>query len=56
MKVLRDSISSTRDSMQDVTAGANETAENMQQQLLQTEEIMEQIHFQEQYFDSEIVM
>ena len=43
MKVLRNSVSSTRDSMQDVTAGANETAENMQQQLLQTEEIMEQI-------------
>ena len=43
MKVLKSSVSSTRDSMQDVTTGANETAEYMQQQLLQTEEIMEQI-------------
>ena len=43
MTVLRNSVTSTRDSMQDVTSGANVTAENMQQQLLQTEEIMEQI-------------
>lgn len=43
MEILRSSVSSTRDSMQDVTAGANETAENMQEQLSQTEEIMEQI-------------
>ena len=43
MNVLKNSVISTRDSMQDVTFGANETAENMQQQLLQTEEIMEQI-------------
>ena len=43
MKVLKTSVSSTRDSMQDVTNGANETAEYMQQQLLQTEEILEQI-------------
>ncbi len=43
MEQLRQSVFSTRDSMQDVTAGANETAENMQQQLSQTEEIMEQI-------------
>ena len=43
MEVLRHSVVSTRDSMQDVTFGTNETAENMQQQLTQTEEIMEQI-------------
>lgn len=43
MEMLKQSVSSTRDSMQDVTLGANETAENMQKQLLQTEEIMEQI-------------
>ena len=43
MEMLRGSVVSTRDSMQDVTAGANETAENMQEQLSQTEEIMEQI-------------
>lgn len=43
MELLRQSVASTRDSMQDVTIGANETAENMQQQLSQTEEIMEQI-------------
>ncbi len=43
MEQLRQSIVSTRDSMQDVTAGANETADNMQHQLSQTEEIMEQI-------------
>lgn len=43
MEMLRNSVVSTRDSMQDVTVGANETAENMQEQLSQTEEIMEQI-------------
>ena len=43
MEELRSSVTSTRDSMQDVTAGANETAENMQEQLSQTEDIMEQI-------------
>ena len=43
MEMLRQSVSSTRDSMQDVTTGANETAESLQHQLAQTEEIMEQI-------------
>ena len=43
MELLRQSVSVTRDSMQDVTMGTNETAESLQQQLLQTEEIMEQI-------------
>ncbi len=43
MEQLKKSVFTTRDSMQDVTAGANETAENLQQQLSQTEEIMEQI-------------
>ncbi len=43
MEHLRQSVSATKDSMQDVTAGANETAATLQQQLLQTEEIMEQI-------------
>ena len=43
MELLKQSVSSTRDSMQDVTEGANETAESLQQQLIQTEVIMEQI-------------
>lgn len=43
MELLRQSVVSTRDSMEDVTVGANETAESLQQQLSQTEEIMEQI-------------
>ena len=43
MEMLRSSVSSTRDSMQNVTVGANETASSMQEQLSQTEEIMEQI-------------
>jgi len=36
-------MSSTSDSMKNVTIGTNETADNLQQQLSQTEEIMEQI-------------
>lgn len=43
MEQLRQSVSITRDSMEDVTVGTNETAESLQQQLAQTEEIMEQI-------------
>lgn len=43
MERLRQSVAATRDSMQDVTMGANETAESLQLQLSQTEEIMEQI-------------
>ena len=43
MEQLRQSVSATRDSMEDVTVGTNETAESLQQQLAQTEEIMEQI-------------
>lgn len=43
MEHLRQSVLATRDSMQDVTAGANDTDQSLQQQLLQTEEIMEQI-------------
>lgn len=40
---LRLSVVTTKDSMQDVSSGANETAEALQQQLSQTEEIMAQI-------------
>ena len=43
MEVLMTAMSSTSDSMKDVTSGANETAESLQEQLSQTEEIMEQI-------------
>ncbi|MBQ7919198.1 MAG: hypothetical protein IJ324_04550 [Lachnospiraceae bacterium] len=43
MERLDLSVAATRDSMHDVSAGANETAESMQNQLLQTEEIMEQV-------------
>ena len=43
MEMLKKSVYSTCDSMKDVNSGASETAESMQQQLLQTEEIMEQI-------------
>ena len=43
MEYLMSAMSSTSDSMKDVTMGANETASNLQQQLAQTEEIMEQI-------------
>ena len=43
MERLRRSVSATRDSMEDVTEGANETAESLQLQLGQTEEITEQI-------------
>ena len=43
MEMLMSSMNSTSDSMKDVTAGANETADSLQQQLSQTEEIVEQI-------------
>lgn len=43
MEQLRQSVFVTRDSMEDVTTGAVETAESLQHQLAQTEEIMEQI-------------
>lgn len=43
MEYLMEAMSSTSDSMKDVTMGANEIAGNSQQQLSQTEEIMEQI-------------
>lgn len=43
MEHLRQSVLATRDSMHDVTAGANDTDQSLQQQLLQTEEIMEQV-------------
>lgn len=43
MEVLMTAMSSTSDSMKDVSSGANETAESLQEQLSQTEEIMEQI-------------
>lgn len=43
MEVLMSSMSTTSDSMKDVTTGANETADSLQQQLTQTEEIIEQI-------------
>ncbi len=44
MKHLEQSVSATRDSMQDVSLGTNETAESLQQQLLQTEEILQQVN------------
>lgn len=43
MEMLMTAMSTTSDSMKDVTAGANETADSLQQQLSQTEEIVEQI-------------
>lgn len=43
MEMLMEAMSTTGDSMKDVTAGANETADSLQQQLSQTEEIVEQI-------------
>lgn len=43
MEQLRLSVVTTKDSMQDVSSGANETAEALQAQLSQTEEIMAQI-------------
>lgn len=52
MEQLKQSVFSTRDSMQDVTAGANDTAENLQQQLSQTEEIMEQIESAKEVTDT----
>lgn len=44
MKRLEQSVSATRDSMQDVSSGATETAESLQEQLLKTEVIVEQIN------------
>lgn len=44
MEHLDQSVAATRDSMQDVSFGANETAEAMQNQLLQTEEIVEHVN------------
>ena len=43
METLMNAMNTTGDSMKDVTAGANETASSLQQQLSQTEEIVEQI-------------
>lgn len=43
MKQLEQSTVTTRDSMQDVSAGANDTAEAMQTQMQQTEAIVEQV-------------
>lgn len=44
MKHLDQSVSITRDSMNDVSTSTNETADAMQAQLLQTEAIMEQVN------------
>lgn len=41
MKHLEEAVVATKDSMQDVTAGANDTAEATQNQLLKTSEIVE---------------
>ena len=43
MELLEQSVSATSNSMQDVSTGTTETSEVLQQQLLQTEEIIEQI-------------
>ena len=43
MGQLERSVGITRDSMQNVAEGANETADSMQEQLLQTESIVEQV-------------
>ncbi len=43
MKQLEQSAVITRDSMQDVSAGSNETAEAMQSQMVQTEAIVKQV-------------
>lgn len=43
MEMLMEAMSTTGESMKTVTAGANETADSLQQQLSQTEEIVEQI-------------
>ena len=43
MEMLMEAMSTTGESMKNVTAGANETADSLQQQLSQTEEIVEQI-------------
>lgn len=44
MEQLEQSVSATKDSMRDVSTGANETAESLQQQLVQTTDILEQIN------------
>lgn len=44
MKQLEESVVTTKDSMQDVSLGAGETAESMQNQLLQTEEIVDLVN------------
>ena len=44
MEQLNKSVNATKDSMSDVSMGANETAEAMQVQLLQTEEIVEHVN------------
>ena len=43
MEILKNSVVTTKDSMQDVSSGTNESAESLQQQLIQTEEIVSQI-------------
>lgn len=43
MEELERSVVTTKDSMQDVSYGANETAESMQEQLMQTEAIVKQV-------------
>lgn len=43
MEMLKNSVLTTKESMQDVSSGANETADSLQQQLMQTEEIVSQI-------------
>lgn len=43
MELLRHSVSTTHASMQDVTEGATETAVSLQEQLRQTEDIMQQV-------------
>ncbi len=44
MERLEQSVDTTRDSMNDVSVGANQTAESMQDQLIQTEGIVEQVN------------
>ena len=43
MANLRSSVLATKDSMEDVSSGANETAESLQDQLVQTEEVVNQL-------------
>ncbi len=44
MKELEKTVVTTKDSMQDVSYGANETAQSMQEQLMQTSEIVSQVN------------